>query len=132
MGYYAGLQITTGSDNLILGSQVGELTLTSGSNNIPIGTGNAVETPAAGTNNFLNIGNLIYGTSIGTAASPGNVGIGSTSPQAALDINGSIDIRGINGLTLPSTDTNPGASIAIGNGALAHEGSLTSGAYGNI
>src|ERR1700733_14234558 len=108
MGYYAGLQITTGSDNLILGSQVGELTLTSGSNNIPIGTGNAVETPTATTNNFLNIANLIYGTSIGTAASPGFVGIGTSAPIELLTI-------GSGNIFLPASGVASGNIIFGGN-----------------
>ncbi|MGW1425748.1 beta strand repeat-containing protein [Bradyrhizobium manausense] len=88
LGYQSGLSITTGANNTILGYNVASATLNTGSNNILIGTDNQVDTPAQGTNNFLNIGNLIYGTSIGTAASPGKVGIGATAPTALLDIPG--------------------------------------------
>jgi len=86
IGANAGVTINGGTYNTVLGYQVANTTLTAGSNNILIGTNSAVDTPAAGTNNFLNIGNLIYGTSIGTAASPGNVGIGTTSPGQPLTV----------------------------------------------
>jgi hypothetical protein len=80
--------LTTGNANTVLGDNVASTTLVSGSNNILIGTGSAVDTPTATTNNFLNIGNLIYGVNIGTAASPGMVGIGTTSPMSELQVNG--------------------------------------------
>ena len=77
---------TTGTSNTVLGFEVALTTLDGGSNNILIGTSSAVDTPAAGTNNFLNIGNVIFATGMtGTLSSPaGNVGIGTTNPQAAL------------------------------------------------
>jgi hypothetical protein len=101
LGYSSGSNITTGGNNTVMGYQVASTTLTTGSNNILIGTSNAVDTPAAGTSNFLNIANLIYGTGIGTATSPGNVGIGTSAPIAALDIqhtwnNGATAFTGIN------------------------------------
>jgi hypothetical protein len=71
VGFEAGQDIFTGSNNTVLGYEVASTTLNTGSNNILIGTNSAVDTPAQGTNNYLNIGNLIYGTSIGTAASRG-------------------------------------------------------------
>jgi hypothetical protein len=80
VGDQAGHVLTSGGGNSLFGANVASTTLTTGSNNILIGTNSAVDTPAQGTNNFLNIGNLIYGTSIGTAASPGFVGIGTTTP----------------------------------------------------
>lgn len=86
LGGMAGKSIYTGSSNVVIGSSVASTTLTTGSNNILIGTDSTVDTPAAGTNNFLNIGNLIYGTSIGTAASPGNVGIGTAAPFYLLHV----------------------------------------------
>ena len=66
LGFHAGNVITTGSNNTILGGGVASTTLTTGGSNILIGTSNAVDTPATTTSNFLNIANVIYGTSIGT------------------------------------------------------------------
>jgi hypothetical protein len=103
-GSGAGSANVTGTANVIVGPSVASTTLGSGSNNILIGTGSGVDTPATSTSNFLNIGNLIYGTGIGTAASPGNVGIGSTSPLVSLDISQKTDA-----LSLPigTTGTRP-------------------------
>ena len=47
---------------------------------------------------------------IGTS---GSVGVGTSSPASALDINGAIDIKGQNGLSYPEPQT-----VAIGGGAL--------------
>jgi len=144
----------TSANNTILGAAVASTTLTTGSNNVLIGTGSAVDTPTATTNNFLNIGNLIYGTSIGTAATPGNVGIGTTTPQGLLDIysttKGMLSPRmttaqrnaissPATGLTIYNTDTLEmetynGATYgweAIGAGALDAGGSTTQLQYNN-
>lgn len=55
-----------------------------------------------------------------TIASSGNVGIGTTSPAAKLDVYGGIDISGVNGISFPP-DYTTDASIAIGSGALASQ-----------
>lgn len=60
IGYQAG-KISAGTNNTVLGYQVGSTTLTTGTSNILIGTSSAVTTPAAGTTNYLNIGKLIIG-----------------------------------------------------------------------
>jgi hypothetical protein len=88
VGFQALNANTTGSNNTALGNLVGSSTLSTGSNNILIGTSSSVDTPAAGTNNFLNIGNVIFATGMtGSLSSPaGNVGIGTASPGAGLDI----------------------------------------------
>ena len=91
IGYGALGSNTTGIANTALGFSVASTTLNGGSNNILIGTGSAVDTPASSTSNFLNIGNTIFatGTNAGTVSAPaGNVGIGTSSPQATLDVNG--------------------------------------------
>lgn len=60
-GAYACGTVTTGSNNVCLGLLSGNAVLTTGSGNILIGTN--VDTPTAATNNYLNIGNIITGTS---------------------------------------------------------------------
>jgi hypothetical protein len=82
---------TSGSNNVGIGYLVGSATLSTGSNNILIGTGEAtVDTPASGTSNFLDIGDLIYGTGLATSGSSpsGNVGIGTTTPYSRLEVWG--------------------------------------------
>lgn len=59
----------------------------------------------------------------------GNVGIGSSSPLAALDVNGAIDIKGANGISYPSADSTTNGSITIGAGAQST--GATSAAYEN-
>ncbi|OGS07845.1 MAG: hypothetical protein A2270_01750, partial [Elusimicrobia bacterium RIFOXYA12_FULL_51_18] len=80
IGYHAGFALTTGGDNILLGFNAG-YNITSGTGNIIIGYNRAA--PAADTNNFLNMGGLIYGD-----LAAGKVGIGTTAPQATLDVNG--------------------------------------------
>jgi hypothetical protein len=132
-GMGAGSTITTGGNNTILGAAVANTTLVSGSNNILIGTHSGVDTPANNTSNFLNIGNLIYGTGLASSgpSSSGNVGIGTTSPAARLDVYtstgiGAIDLGGANGISVPAADS---TSLAIGNTALA---AITTSGSGDI
>jgi hypothetical protein len=61
----------------------------------------------------------------------GNVGIGTASPAATLDVYGQIDINGANGLSYPPTDSTAGGSVAIGVSALANESALASASYHN-
>lgn len=98
-GYSAGTALTTGSNNVIVGSSVGRTTLTTGSSNILIGNSSAVDTPAADTSSWLNIGGVITGS-----MASGNF------------------------LNIPTNDNTSGGSIAIGSGALANS-SGTSAAY---
>jgi hypothetical protein len=90
MGYRAGYALTTGSKNLLLGYQAGD-NLTTGSNNIILGYD--IDAPANDSANTLNIGNLIFGTGIdgtGATLSSGNIGIGTTTPGAKLNIIGAL------------------------------------------
>ena len=75
--------------NIFIGNQVGNsMTGTSNmNNNILIGYG--VNAPNLGGSNQLNIGNLIYGTSLGNSStqSTGGVGIGVTNIGSRLDVS---------------------------------------------
>ena len=109
VGSAAGQTIVAGNNNTVLGMNVASTTLASGSNNILIGTTSAVDTPAAGTNNFLNVGNLLFATGMnGTLAAPaGNVGIGTASPNAKLDVNGTVNASGftVNGVAIGTSSS---------------------------
>ena len=88
LGTGAAGNLGSGGSNVIIGDSVANSTLTTGSNNILIGTSSSVDTPASNTSNFIDIGNVIFATgATGTLSSPaGNVGIGTTSPGAGLDV----------------------------------------------
>ena len=90
MGYQSGDNITTGSHNLIVGYNI--------------------DAPSATADDQLNIGNIIYGTSIdGTAntLSAGNIGIGVQAPISKLDVNGQITMKtGATNGYIPVSDAN--------------------------
>jgi len=78
LGCLAGTGISGANFNILLGYQAGD-NITSGDSNIIIGYD--VDAPSATGSNQLNIGNTIYGN-----LSTNNVGIGTTDPQAVLDV----------------------------------------------
>lgn len=95
IGAFAGYRLTTGTGNIIIGYQAGYDAVyspTTGAKNILIGY--QAGTPSNGTSNFLNIGNLIFGTGVntatGAAVSNGKVGIATTTPNSRLHVEGSV------------------------------------------
>ena len=139
-GYNAG-NAATGADNIMVGYGAGYNGGTNqtvgGSGNILIGKN--VTTPASSTSNFLNIGDLIFGTGLsnGTTVSTGSVGIGSTSPVNTLDVTGT----GIHiGSGVPSATTyqlyNNGGTLmwngsSVGGGG-GGSGTVTSSTAGQV
>jgi hypothetical protein len=92
LGYNSGYGITTGGRNVFLGQSTIAASynqVTIGSNNISIG--NDVAVPSQTASNQLDIGNFIYGTGLsgtGATVSPGNVGIGTSTPYSRLTVWG--------------------------------------------
>lgn len=72
---------TTGSGNIAIGRNAGN-TITTSSGNIMIGI---AANPSVSTGSILNIGDTIYGD-----LATDKIGIGTTSPVTALDINGGV------------------------------------------
>ncbi len=82
----------TGESNTVLGAFVAN-NLTSGNNNIIIG--HDIDAVSASADYTLNIGNLIFGTGldgVDSTLSGGNIGIGTTSPSAKLDVWGNFQV----------------------------------------
>lgn len=96
---------TSGSSNIGIGNAAGK-GITTGSSNIAIGN-NATFFNSPTESNRLNIGNLIYGTSLpsigataaGAMPTGGNIGIGTATPTERLEVSGSISNRGNGGFT---------------------------------
>jgi hypothetical protein len=130
LGYQAGYGITTGSNNLILASatsSTGIANLTTGSQNILIG--NNISLPSATASGQLNIGNIIYGTSIfgtGSTLSTGNIGIGTSTPTAQLSTTGTVRFSNFGAGTL-QTDANGNLSVSSDERLKNIQGSFNAG-----
>lgn len=127
IGYNA-LGSVTGANNTGLGYQAGN-NLTTGSANVAIGYVTAFASTTA--SNQLVISNIIYGTTLtgtGSTVSPGNIGIGSTTPTARLTVTGASGSANNIFTVASSTQTSlfavtPAGNIGIGTttpGALLH------------
>jgi hypothetical protein len=111
LGYQAGYDMNGGSQNIIIGAYpTNGVGITTGSNNILIGYD--LQKLAQTSSNQLDIGNLIFATGLGSGStmSTGQVGIGTTSPAASLDVNGDIDLKGTAVLSLSSNTLNVGST----------------------
>lgn len=87
-GFNALMGNTTGFNNIAVGYQAGD-NISTGANNIILGYD--IDAPSPTGSNQLSIGNLIFGTGLngtGAAISTGNIGIGTASPGAKLQIDG--------------------------------------------
>ena len=90
----------TASNNIAIGKEANTYTLSgatrsNGNNNIIIG--NTIHLPSLAGSNQLNIGNLLYGTSLdGTygTVSTGNIGIGVKTPSQRLEVSGNVRFSG--------------------------------------
>ena len=97
----AALSVVTGGNNTAIGKSAGA-TVTSGTQNVYVGS-LAAASSATATNeiaigyNVAGLGSntaVIGNSSISTTVLRGNVGIGTTTPGAVLDVSGSAKIRG--------------------------------------
>lgn len=103
VGRAAGALLTTGNNNTFIGT-VSASTTVSGSRNIVIGYDLAL--PTNNGSNQLVIGNMIYGinlTSESSSTPAGSIGIGTSSPATALDVNGTITQLTVKSCTLGLT-----------------------------
>lgn len=109
------LKLATATGNIALGHAAGD-NLTTGSRNIIIGYD--IDAASASASDTLNIGNLIFATGVsgtGTTVSTGNVGIGTSAPQAKLDVRGLVWIRQADASYLSFTSDSTQATIDYSN-----------------
>ncbi|MGE5540691.1 MAG: hypothetical protein ACM3TU_00170 [Bacillota bacterium] len=139
LGYQAGYGVTSGTYNVIIGNYGTSGGITTGSNNILIGED--VRPASTTDSNQLNVGNLLYGTGLGsgTTAGTGNIGVGSSSPYAKLSITNTGSAPSFLVEDSTSPDTSPFIIDASGNvgigtssplGVLQVNGTISAGTAG--
>jgi hypothetical protein len=132
VGSAALLQNTTGNLNTALGNRAGYTNTTVGSNNTLVGAGADVGADgltfatAIGSNAVVNESNaLVLG---GTGANAVQVGIGTATPAATLDVQGTGNFTGL--ITFAPNQTFPGAGsgtvTSVGSGPGLTGGPITS------
>ena len=115
VGSGAGSGVTTGSDNVLLGFNAGDA-ITTGAHNIILGYD--IDAPSNTGSDQLSIGNLIFATGgfgTGTTIGTGNVGIGTSGPQAKFEVDGNIYVQNAN---IGIGTTGPVAALDMGTGAI--------------
>lgn len=85
IGYFDGVSLTTGTENVEIGYAVGFSTLSTGSNNIIIGAGTGVDSVSSSTSNEINIGQLLFYNN--TSISAPTVSSCGTSPSIDAKAN---------------------------------------------
>lgn len=114
VGYRAGYGLTTGNDNVFLGFQAG-YSVTTGTGNIVIGYAQDLQAPT--TNNQLNIGGVLFGN-----LAEGTIGISTRTPVSALDVNGTLTLRG---------NLNSAGDLTVRSSAIGSSVTIQA-AYGNL
>ncbi|RZJ66012.1 MAG: hypothetical protein EOO50_11410 [Flavobacterium sp.] len=110
LGFEA-LRVTNTNQNTAVGYRAG--INNTGSNNLLLGANAA--TPSASANNQMSIGNVIYGTTM-TSAAAGRIGIGEVAPAAKFQVSASSPATPANtdGIIIPRVAafpvTNPGVA----------------------
>lgn len=115
VGYFAGQDLTTGGQNIFIGSYpTGSVGITTGSNNILIGYDLQELTPTS--SNQLDIGNLIFATGLasGSTLSTGSVGVGTVTPNATALLDLTSTTLGFLPPRMTTTQRNAIASPAAG------------------
>lgn len=86
VGYRCLYQVSTGTDNTSIGNLAGGNLTGAAVNNIAIGS--VAQVPVAAGTGQLSIGNVIYGTGMGTSAVTGTIGINVQTPSTTFHVGG--------------------------------------------
>ncbi len=108
VGNFSLTKLVTGVENIAIGFNAGFSQL-GGDSNIIIGSN--LDVPDLNGSNQLNIGDIIYGVGVSTSGG-GNIGIGTTTPNAQFTTTGSVQFAGIGN---SATNTNILTVDAAGN-----------------